>query len=411
MAQVIHIKHPQIPSREETFLTTRYASGTALTVRDNEGWAANDILIIGQPGSEQTECKPVASLTGNTIINVTGALKFNHPVNTPIYRGDYDQISLMQKASGGSYAEIAEGKVNIGWDEKSGKTAVSIAAGVTSDTYKWRFYNTASASYSSYSGELPGTGLTTKHAGYIIELIRNAAKMPADLGMTDVDILKILNRGQIRIDALAPSGGRWWFTLTEDDSSTRVTSIAGTYKYDLTSDFRGMDVVRVLDTNDQLYNLHYLPLVAFDSYKVDDLNDSNYDDSTKHWTLMPPDSSNSIGYFGVHPTPETTGLYFYRRYWRFLPELTSPFSQTLVPLPETLFNWAMYEIYRMREDIDNSNVFKAQFDENIRMLKMIQRRQIGQAEIQTFRGQRGYANLFGNTLNLGNLDQQRESYW
>lgn len=407
MAKAIKVKNPQLPEHEDSYLTAKYSSGASLTIKDTEGWAANDIVVVGYPGSESTEQKDVDSIAANSTLNLGGALKHTHAIDSPVFRSLYDQISLERKASGGSFAEIDEGKHDIEWDEKDGYTKIPVAAYVSSDTYRWRFYNSQTAAYSDYSGELPGTGLTQFHAGYLIEVVRYFGKIPANLGIGDLDILRSLNRGQREIDTMHD---RWWFALTEDDASTRIQAAANTYKYDLTSDFRGMDVLQVLDANSQRYNLSYLPLIEFDSLKVDNANTSNHNNSTQFWTLLPPDSDNTIGYFGIHPTSLDDTNYLYRRYWRFLPELTSFASRTLIPLPEVLINWALFEIYKLREDRDNASFYYQQYTENVRMLKMIQRRQIGQAEIQRFRGQRGYSRLFGE-LGTSNLETMRTNYW
>jgi hypothetical protein len=406
MAKTVKIKNPQVPVKEDTYLTAKYTSGTSLTIKDTEGWAANDVAVIGHPGDEHSEAKLISSVSGTSTLNLPSALKHAHAIDQPVFRSDYDQISLERKASGGSYAEIAEGKFAIEWDERDGFSKVPVAAGVASDTYKWRFYNSGSAAYSDYSGELPGTGLTQFHAGYLIEVVRYFGKIPAHLGIKDLDILRSLNRGQREIDTMHD---RWWFALTEDTDASRITSIADTFKYDLTSDFRGMDVLKVLDEDDNKYNLSYVPLIEFDSFKSDDADTTVHNNNTRAWSLLPPDSSNTIGYFGVHPTPEDDSIYFYRRYWRFLPELTSFASQTLIPLPEVLINWALFELYKLREDRDNASFYYQMYTENVGMLKRIQRRQIGQAEIQRFRGQRGYSRLFGEFSTSS--DTMRENYW
>jgi len=248
------------------------------------------------------------------------------------------------------------------------------------------------------------------HAGYIIKLIRLYAKIPADLAIGDLDILAMLNRGQIRIDSLAPNAGRWWFTLVEDDSSSRVRAVANTYSYDLPTGFRAMDVVKCLDQNSSKYNLNWTSLIEFDQKKIDDSDTGLHNNVTKAWTILPPDSDNLVGYFGVHPTPVDTTNYFYRRYWRYLPELTTFASETLIPLPELLFNWGMHSIYLLREDTDNALLYKGFFDEGVTMLTRLQRRQIGQMEFQRYRGQRGYQDLFG-AANVGYTDDQRQYNW
>lgn len=409
MSKILNIKNPKVPSKEETHLTAKYSSGTALTVANNDGWADNDIAVVNTPGREKAEAGKVSGTTGNQQIDLDAGLKFDYGIDTPLFRSDYDQISLERKPTGGSFAEIAEGKQDIQWDERDGHTKISVAAGLDSDTYRWRFFNSLTSTYSPYSGELPGTGLTQFMAGYLISAVRYFGKMPAFKGVTDLDILNSLNRGQRQIDTLA-LGGRWYFALTEDTDSDRITSIAGTFKYDLPSTFRGMDVVQVLDINDQRYDLSYIPRIAFDSLKVDRANTATRDDSTRQWTLLPPDSSNTVGYFGVDPTPDTTGIYFYRRYWRFLPDLTNFASTTLIPLPEVLVNFALFEIYRLREDQTISKLYFDLYREGVNMLKRLERKNIGQDQIMNWRGQRGFSRLFGN-LAVQSRENYVENYW
>jgi hypothetical protein len=409
MAKTIKIKNPVLPQNEETFLTTKYTAGvTALIVKNNDGWVANDIVVAGYPGQENTEQKQLSTLTSNNQLNISATYKFNHPISTPLFKSKYNQISLEQKVSGGSFAVIAEGLKDIQWDEKDGFTKIDVATGDDSDTYRWRFYNSASASYSIYSGELPGTGLTPFYAGFQIARIRKYGKIPANLGITDLDILEMLNDGQRDIDTRAP-GGRWWFTLTEDSDATRITAVAGTYKYGLPSTYRAMDVLKILDINSQLYNLKFIPRIEFDSY-IRDQATSARSDSTVRWTLLPPDTSNTIGYFGVSPIPATTGIYFYRRYWRYLPTLTSFASQILIPLPDTLFNWGMHKLYRMREDGVNADKYLGYYFENIKQLEKMENRQVGQPEMSRYRGPKGFNQLFGGNVAVSN-DDRRENYW
>lgn len=407
MAKIIKVKNPQLPQKEETVLTAKYSSGTTLTVKNNQGYAADVIVIAGYPGDEKTEQQIVATVSGATTITIDAALKFSHAIDTPLFMYSYNQISLERKASGGAWAQIAEGLVDIQWDEKDGFTKISVAAGVDSDTYRWRFYNSATTTYSDYSGELAGTGLTHKQAGYMIEVVRSVAKIPANLGIDDLWLLRSFNRGQRQVDTMHD---RWFFALVDDDASTRIQAEADVWKYDLPDTFRAMDVVQVLDTNSQRYNLSYIPSIAFDKYKIDTSAGAS-SDATVMWTLLPPDSSNTVGYFGVHPTPDTTTNYFYRRYWRFLPDLTTFASSTLLPLPETLINWALFEIYKLREDRDNAMFYYQQFLENINMLRRLQRRQVGQSQLFRFRGQRAFQDMFGSSAVPSNTDWYRENYW
>lgn len=407
MAKLIKVKNPALPQKEDTFLTEYNPGDNTLTVKNNQGFSSNDIVVVGHPGYEKTEQAVVSSTTGDTTITLSGALKFSHGIDTPVYKYDYNQISLERKPSAGAFAEIAEGKVNIQWDERDGYTKIQVAAGLDSDTYKWRFYNTSSTAYSDYSAELPGGGLSFYHAGFLVSAVREFAKIPANAGVSDKFIMAALNRGQRKVDTMHDL---WWFSKTIDTDATRVQSEADVYKYDLPNGFRAMDVVQVLDENDRRYDLDYVPRVVFDSLKQNNADTATHTSNTSQWTLLEPDSDNYNGYFGVHPTPDDDTLYFYRRYYQYLPELTTFASRTLIPLPEILFDYALYEIYRIREDRENASDHLGFFKDGVNLMKRVQRRQAGQAQLLHFRGQRGFADLFGGLTNL-DADTMRELYW
>jgi hypothetical protein len=73
-------------------------------------------------------------------------------------------------------------------------------------------------------------------------------------------------------------------------------------------------------------------------------------------------------------------------------------------------NWALFELWKLRQDKENASFYYSLYKENVDMLKRIQRRQIGQADIARFRGQRGYSRLFGE-FSYQNLSTLRENYW
>lgn len=405
MAILLRIKNPPLPNQEETFLSSSYSSGTSLSVRNTDGWVSNDVAVAGQPGDEKTEARVINTIPSATGLTVTAAYSFSHEVDTPLFKTRYDKISLERQANGsGAYAEVLEGKITIGWDEKDGFTKILNQAGSTADNFKWRFYNSVSGEYSLYSGILPGTGLTSAHAGKMVQVVRRTAKIPANLGIQDTDILGLLNEAQKELDA---EYELWWFTRTED--SVGITAIAGIYKYDLPSTFRAMDVVKVLDNNSIKYDLKFSPLVEFDQFKSD-TNTSTRNDSTRNWTLLPPDDSSTIGYFGIDPTPATTNNTYYRRYYRFIPELTTFADVTIVPIPRVLIAYAVWQIYLIREDAANAAIWEDRYKDGVKKLKAMQRRQVGQADFARFRGQRGYARLFGN-YGYMNRDTIHENYW
>lgn len=85
-ASSIRIKHPYLLDRPETRLAANIAAaGTAMSVYDNNGFADNDWMIVGQPGDAQTEEVDVNGVvTRGQSITVTNSLKFGHGLNAPV---------------------------------------------------------------------------------------------------------------------------------------------------------------------------------------------------------------------------------------------------------------------------------------------------------------------------------------
>ncbi len=87
-ADVIYVKHPDLSDRIRTQLTASIdATGTAMTVKDNDGWADNNFMLVGYPGDSKSEEIDVNGVpTRGTSLTVTNTLKFNHGIDTPITR-------------------------------------------------------------------------------------------------------------------------------------------------------------------------------------------------------------------------------------------------------------------------------------------------------------------------------------
>src|SRR3990167_10758963 len=92
-----------IDKREVTFLTTAVAASAAsLTVQDNNQFLTdNDYYLLGEIGSKTSEIvqKEGAGTLGATIGINASTPTFAHPINTPLYRLDYNQFRLAHSTS------------------------------------------------------------------------------------------------------------------------------------------------------------------------------------------------------------------------------------------------------------------------------------------------------------------------
>lgn len=403
MALRLRIKHPDFFQEEISNLTANVAAGaTTLTVASNNGFSQNDIIVVALPGKEQSEMVKVSSVSGNNTITLSTGTRFAHGEGSTIYRSLYDQLSVERKPISGAYAEIDEGKIAIDVDSDDGHTIVSIAAGISTDTFKWRFYNSASGSFSSYSDELSGTGAPRNSVAYMLTEFRQTARIPDHKKVTDEQIIRWFNDGQDRVET---NGDRWWFLLTENTSKVTIPS---TFKYALPSDFARMEAL-LYDDGDIKIRLNNIPLSTFDQLKITQSTAPD-DDTIRDWAFLPPDSDNLKGYFGVDPTPATAGLVFTIRHYREMPDLDTFGDTTLIPLPEVLVNFALFSFWKSRGQETTAQYYYQLYLQGIEMLKKLQRREVSQAGFVKWRGHRGKAKEYGNRVGFYS-DTIRENYW
>lgn len=356
MSRKLIIPIPDFTHTEKTYLDADYSSGTALTVVNNYGYTLNDIAILGQPGEEKTESKPVTSQTGNTIINVTGAFKFSHNKNTILYRYEYDQYQIYRYRAA-VWTLISTS--NIQWDKR--ETIYIDANGLATDSYRYALYNSASTSSSDYSPTIAATGFTNRQVGYMIDNVRKIAGDTERLIIkSDDELIRQFERAQIIIKSVKEN---WWFLRKESDD---ITSLANTRTYGFVtylSDLIHIDTVRyryVNGSESTTYPLKYKTLSEMDQYITDNNQDSS--DHPTFYTIEPADSVDSVGYISVDKPILTAGAgTFFIRYFKDMTPLTTVASETDVPIPSILEDYALAYIFHIKGDETRAKMYEERF--------------------------------------------------
>jgi hypothetical protein len=149
--------------REHTIMTkAALASDGSITVEDNNGVSQNDILIIGEIGSESSELVKVSgAVTIGTSITVSGTptsygtgLIFAHPAGTPIYRVDFDQVEF-SRATTLTGSKTVLTTINLQPDDYY--TRYDDTSNTTGYIFI-RFKNSVGSTFSSYSSGVNYTG-------------------------------------------------------------------------------------------------------------------------------------------------------------------------------------------------------------------------------------------------------------
>ena len=150
----LFIQFPDISENEKTFLSVDEASAqTTLSVISGRNFAANEYVLIGNVGEEKAEIRKVSSQTDTTL--VVDALLFAHSRGTKLQFIPYNQIVVSRSTDAGvTYTSLSA--VDIRPD--SSETYIQRTSDASTDYYKYRFYNSTSTLYSSYSDPVIATG-------------------------------------------------------------------------------------------------------------------------------------------------------------------------------------------------------------------------------------------------------------
>ena len=146
----VAISNPDLSKQEYTKLTANADAGSAvaLAVENNQGFSADDLIIIQTEGKEKCEKEKITSTTGNATITVP-ILKFDHLENEEIRKTPYDQVILYSCATEtGTYVAVGTW-VDINFDDLV--TYINHSAGVASTWYKAEFKNSVSGAESGLS--------------------------------------------------------------------------------------------------------------------------------------------------------------------------------------------------------------------------------------------------------------------
>lgn len=138
----------QQPSTLYSFLSTAgTAGGTALPVKNTNGFNAQWAVQLGKTGEETAEILNIDNI-GGTVLNTSGTARFPHAIDTPVYQTHYDQVIFLRSTTGTQGTATALSTVSITPD--SFYTEYNDSSGVATYAYQTQYYN-------SITGDLSGT--------------------------------------------------------------------------------------------------------------------------------------------------------------------------------------------------------------------------------------------------------------
>lgn len=144
---ILTIDITNILSLPKTNSTAGVSSGSSVStnVVNTANFSANDFAVFGNLGDEASEIQTISSITDADTL-VFGTLSLSHPSGTPVQKVRYDQVVIERSADNSSWSVIAT--ITLKGDQSA--IEYNDTTGTTASYYRFRFYNSTTATYSSY---------------------------------------------------------------------------------------------------------------------------------------------------------------------------------------------------------------------------------------------------------------------
>lgn len=245
----------------KTFLTVAAtAAGTSLTVKNNAGFLTDDdYYIIGEIGQEKTEIvQNNSSTTVGTTITIDregagGGLRFNHDIDTPIYRIDYNQVEFSHAATATGTKSVIQAATAVTpdaefsrYDDSSNTTGFGFV----------RFKNATTSGFSVYSAAIPYSGYTAVMLRSMRKKVRRLLDEPDETTIADDEITEELNMAQKLI-----AHKRLWTFYQKTKS---LSTVADQFEYALAS-----DCFKLYKANFETQPLAIIDMHKWDIYRWD----------------------------------------------------------------------------------------------------------------------------------------------
>lgn len=225
---VITINHPPVSSAEITKLSSTVAVGaTTLPVQSNSIFVANDYVVVGKIGVDQSEIRKVSALVSTNQLTIDALIRA-HPVDADVQIIRYNKLRVYRSTSeGGTYTEISGSPFDLEIDKSA--TVIDDPVGTADSWYKISYFNSTSSEESALSDAMQGSGAKRGATRQLIESVRFHMDLDDDNVASNEQIMRLFNEG---IDDIQSSRGY------KPQNATRVIdTVNGESEYDLPSDF------------------------------------------------------------------------------------------------------------------------------------------------------------------------------
>jgi len=350
--RIITIKNPVPLESPFTLIGSDYSSGTTLVVEDTSNWKDNDLILVGGQGNEKTE---TTDLTGAPISEtslVITAMGHEHSTDESVQKVLWDKYDVQYKTDvSDPWSDLVLAQ---DFDWSGTETTYIHSDGASNYYYRSRYGNSATNTYSDYSGTVSATANTRSSVGSMIDQVRENAKDKTSQKVSDEIIISYFNYAQ---DIVKSMQKKWPWLQAEATIVASTLALPADFKraYRLKYNFVNSTV------DNHTYYLKYLPIVDFQEKYYD--NNASTSDYLEDYTI---DTINNVIKLG--PSPTTTTAILTLVYEKDITDLEDYTDETIIPLPELLISYATAKVWKLKSNNEEYTSWMESFADLLQVL-------------------------------------------
>ncbi len=354
---ILTLLNPETDDLEKSNLANPYSTGaTTIEVKNNDRFAANDRIMIGEMGHEKTEIVTVSSVSAAGKTMVIGATEFDHSANDPVYKLRFDQGKFYRSTDGGTnYTLLAT--VDLDVDNANLSTLYDDTTGLVSYYYKMTVFHSVSAVESAYSDPISGSGWRREQVGNIIDEVLTEVSDKNEIHVSRQELLGYFNDVN---DDLQTNTSRPYDFL---HARANLTRTADTNYIDFPTDSNGRQTMWKFDYMDYNFvdsdtstditsTIETIPEPEFRNIYQDNTIDSTTVSDAKPVAMTLDTSVNRFRF--SHPFETTSATAFYLHYWKNFDVIDSEGDIIETPTPKIYKLYLKGIYYRKRAIAEQS---------------------------------------------------------
>ena len=163
MVRIIEFNNPDVLQNEKTLLSTATVVGaTSLTVDSTVDYSVNDLILLGEPGCDGTEVVQISAIPDVNTLTLSAGTLFPHEETSLITRLDFNQARVYKSADDITF--VLDSTIDIDYQDHVHKTKFTDTSGLSTDFYRYTFFNSVSSAETAQSKSIAGYNTTE---GYI----------------------------------------------------------------------------------------------------------------------------------------------------------------------------------------------------------------------------------------------------